>query len=203
MKFNRIHETHNEPDEANNCHISFNPIILFHGHNLLNPRPLEEIVLWIIRGCGFLLTSPVSRNQSIPHHGDETHGRNHDSTHDVLHTSHPLFHRHSRIPSASTSLPHPDSSFDDAVSSDPFGDVLVAFIKWDLEVVVLGSGRIITRVRSEAMLVWVLCKNPAARVCGEMKMDDDRFAASMNVGVGSFSDRKHGRTSSIPWYFFH
>lgn len=114
-------------------------------------------MLWIIRGCGFLLTSPASRNQSIPHHGDETHGRNRDSTHDVLHSSHPLFHRHSRT-----------------VSSDPFGDVLVAFIKWDLEVVVLGSGRIITRVRSEAMLVWVLCKNPAARVCGEMKMDDDR-----------------------------
>ncbi|KAG2311597.1 hypothetical protein Bca52824_023154 [Brassica carinata] len=92
------------------------------------------------------------------------------------------------FPSASTSLPYPDSSSDDAVSSDPFRDVLVAFIKWDLEVGCARfrenhhKGSIRGNVSSGSL------QESGSLGCGGMKMDDVRCAASMNVGVGSFSD---------------
>ncbi|KAL0887982.1 hypothetical protein Bca101_011965 [Brassica carinata] len=107
------------------------------------------------------------------------------------------------FPSASTSLPYPDSSSDDAVSSDPFRDVLVAFIKWDLEVGCARfrenhhKGSIRGNVSSGSL------QESGSLGCGGMKMDDVRVL----VKVCCFHERwcwfilrprRHGRASSIP-----
>ncbi|CAG7904406.1 unnamed protein product [Brassica rapa] len=77
------------------------------------------------------------------------------------------------FPSASTSLPHPDSSSSSSaasVSSDPFGDVLEAFRKWDSQV---GCARFRENHRKGNLSSGALQESGGSG-CGGMKMDHVR-----------------------------